>query len=459
MGKDVETELTPDAGSSSATAEVGASVKLAADSGASVPVDAPITSVTQVAAVTPSSASTPTTATTPTTPTTDAAALVDSPAPLVGATGPLSELAAEMAASIPDAPAESVPVFARVDTASGAYQALESKHRVLDSAVASPASNPVQENSNLEIAASNVLEFVAERRAAARRTGDASSRAESESIVNIAPSTQTTTSAVDTSNTAATTAVESPDRLSSIVLERHAAATGAAPDLNAVKDARAELFLKTEKLLHFRLAFAATGLVLCVGLASFGTSDLDFIQLALLAMAVLVYSTAAIVLLERKFIVTRHMMIYLNAILVASDILVVTGMVHETKGFDSDLYVLYLLPILLSSFTFGRRGITASSFFVSVSYVCLLLWENASLLPYIMVKHQTAGLAAAYSQQLWRRILARSALLVSVTFIWGRFCEYMSGLETTEHQSVARTAHCKQRPDKRNGKHRLPGKF
>jgi signal transduction histidine kinase len=388
LGNDVDTELEQESGSISAKAEVEA------DTNAPPPIQ---------------------------------------PEPLVSATGPISELAAEMAASILDSSVVSVPVFARVDTASGAYQALESKHRVLESAVASPVSNPVQENSNLEIAASNVLEFVAERRAAARRTGDASSRAESESILRLPSSIQTPTPIADTTLTSAAattaaTATESPDRLSSIVLERHSSASGSSPD-SAVKDARAELFLKTEKLLHFRLAFAATGLVLCVGLSSFGKSDLDFIQLALLTMAVLAYSTAAIVLLERKFIVTRHVMIYLNAILVASDILVVTGMVHETKGLDSDLYVLYLLPILLSSFTFGRRGITASSFFVSVSYVCLLLWENASLLPYIMVKHQTAGLAAAYSQQLWRRILARSALLVSVTFIWGRFCEYMSGLE------------------------------
>ncbi|MFX5550606.1 hypothetical protein ABTD75_18455, partial [Acinetobacter baumannii] len=91
-----------------------------------------------------------------------------------------------------------------------------------------------------------------------------------------------------------------------------------------------------------------------------------FIQLSLLTAAVLAYSTSAIVLLEQKLVASRRLMIVLNAILVASDIMVVTGLVHETKGLDSDLYVLYLLPILLSSFTFGRRGITAASLFVSI---------------------------------------------------------------------------------------------
>ena len=435
MGKDVETELNSDAGSNSAAAETeaGSTPSVANPSGVpdSVGVQ-PSSKVQGLTNVQPSTGPVSELASEM------AARLNSSPLPEATDSGSIESRvnaaananapalatpsgAANATASGPEPVSESVLGFARVDTTSGAYQALESQHRVLDTSASPPNFKNVQGNSNLEEAASNVLEFVAERRAAARRTGDANSREESESVVTIDTTIQPAVAAVET------TTAESPDRLSSIVLERHS--SGIAPDLNARKDARAELFLKTEKLLHFRLAFAATGLVLCVGLASFGKSDLDFIQLALLTMAVLAYSTAAILLLERKLIITRHMMIYLNAILVASDILVVTGLVHETKGLDSDLYVLYLLPILLSSFTFGRRGITASSFFVSVSYVCLLLWENASLLPYIMVKHQAAGLAAAYSQQLWRRILARSALLVSVTFIWGRFCEYMSGLE------------------------------
>jgi signal transduction histidine kinase len=194
-------------------------------------------------------------------------------------------------------------------------------------------------------------------------------------------------------------------------------------------DRKTELFLKTEKLLHFRLSFALAGLLLCVGLAFMAHSDLDFVQLGAIVFGVLVYSGCALLLLSRGIIHTPTLIPVLNSILIGCDVLTLTGLVHYTHGVESDLYVLYLLPILLSSYTFGRRGITGTSLFVSLSYVCLLLAENAPLLPYLLDQNAQAGLAAVYSQQLWRRILGRSALLVSVSFVWGRFCEYMTGLE------------------------------
>ena len=132
--------------------------------------------------------------------------------------------------------------------------------------------------------------------------------------------------------------------------------------------------------------------------------------------------------LKLRVVASDHKLAVLNAVLIGSDVLSLTGLVHYTRGVESDLYVLYLLPILLSSYTFGRWGITRAALFVSVSYVGLLMAENANLLPYLVDPHKNAGLAGAYSHQLWRRILGRSALLVSVAFIWGRFCEYMSGL-------------------------------
>jgi signal transduction histidine kinase len=308
-----------------------------------------------------------------------------------------------------------VPTFARVDLTAKGYTALESQHRVLDTATSAPQVVPVRD-ADLESVASNVLDFVAERRAAARLVSDGPGR-DSQTTLQLEPDQASKQNQSELPG-AATESVPPLERPPVGISE-----------LMARRDARDELKLKTERLLHFRLAFAATGLVLCVGFMSFGKTDLDFVQLTLFTAAVLFYSTAAILLLEQRFIVTLRMTVVLNAILIACDILVVTGLVHETKGLDSDLYVLYLLPILLSSFTFGRLGINAAALFVSISYVTLLLYENANLLPYLLIKKQAAGLAAAYSQQLWRRILARSALLVSVTFIWGRFCQYMSGLE------------------------------
>ncbi len=200
-------------------------------------------------------------------------------------------------------------------------------------------------------------------------------------------------------------------------------------DERVKSEKRAELLFKTEKLLHFRLSFAAAGLVLCIGVGFMARTDLDLPSLMSTTFGVVVYSAVALFILHRNIIHTPHLIPVMNALLISCDVLALTGLVHYTRGVESDLYVLYLLPILLSSFVFGRRGIMGTSFLVSISYVGLLLAENASLLPFILDPHNQQGLAQAYSQQLWRRILARSALLVSVTFIWGRFCEYMSGLE------------------------------
>ncbi|MBI2811198.1 MAG: GAF domain-containing protein [Candidatus Melainabacteria bacterium] len=190
-----------------------------------------------------------------------------------------------------------------------------------------------------------------------------------------------------------------------------------------------DLYLKTEKLLFFRLAFAAVGMFLSLGINLFTRTDFDYQPVIVITVAVLVVSGLALLgALKSRLAVTDPKLMILNAVLIGSDVLALTALVHFTRGVESDLYVLYLLPILLSSYTFGREGITRTAMFVSFSYVGLLLAENASLLPYLIEPDKTGGLAATYAQQLWRRILGRSTLLVSVAFIWGRFCEYMSGL-------------------------------
>ncbi len=189
-----------------------------------------------------------------------------------------------------------------------------------------------------------------------------------------------------------------------------------------------DLYLKTEKLLFFRLAFAAVGMFLSIGIGLYTRTDFDYQPVLILIISVLAYAGLALLALKVRLLSTDQQLAILNAVLIGSDVLALTGLVHFTRGVESDLYVLYLLPILLSSYTFGREGITRTALFVSLSYVGILLAENASLLPYLVDPDKTTGLAGAYSQQLWRRILGRSALLVSVAFIWGRFCEYMSGL-------------------------------
>jgi len=186
-----------------------------------------------------------------------------------------------------------------------------------------------------------------------------------------------------------------------------------------------ELYIKTEKLLFFRIAFAAVGLPMCMGVAWFERGDVDLTPILCVIGSVIAYSALSSILLKRHVITRDTSLSRLNALMIGSDVIALTALVHFTRGVESDLYVLYLLPILLSSYTFGRAGISTAALFVSVSYVCLLLIENVTFLPYLV---DQSGLAGAYSHQLWRRIFAKSALLVSVAFIWGRFCEYMSGV-------------------------------
>ncbi len=133
-------------------------------------------------------------------------------------------------------------------------------------------------------------------------------------------------------------------------------------------------------------------------------------------------------IVRQKLVVSRQNLSRLNCLLIGFDVICLTALVHYTRGVDSDLYVLYLLPILLSSYTSGRRGINATALFVSVSYVAMMLLEDTDVLPYVIDPMRHFGIGDAYVHQLWRRILAKSALLVSVSFIWARFCEYMSGL-------------------------------
>lgn len=193
------------------------------------------------------------------------------------------------------------------------------------------------------------------------------------------------------------------------------------------QDSLHDLYLKTEQLLFFRLAFAGVGIILAAGVQWFDRSE-DMVWTLRVILFVVAYSASGLVLLKQRLIVKEGSIRLLSAVLVGTDIISLTALVHATRGVESDLYVLYLLPILLSSYTFGRRGINGAALFVSICYVMLLLFENKTFLPYLVDPNSGTGLTSAYAQQLWRRILAKSALLVSVSFIWGRFCEYMSGV-------------------------------
>jgi signal transduction histidine kinase len=188
-----------------------------------------------------------------------------------------------------------------------------------------------------------------------------------------------------------------------------------------------ELLSKTEQLLYFRLAFAAVGAVLCMILWWFGHGLFDLSALGSSCGLVLGYTSSTLALALTKVISTKKQLTTANAILIVLDVLTLTLIVHLTFGVESDLYVLYLLPILLSSYTFGKKGTYLTALLVSVSYVGLLIVENVNSLVYL-IPNADVTMANAYASKFWTRIFGRSVLLVSVSFIWARFVSYMSGL-------------------------------
>jgi len=186
-----------------------------------------------------------------------------------------------------------------------------------------------------------------------------------------------------------------------------------------------ELLAKTEQLIYLRFAIAGAGFVIYACLALIGSYAFDTFWTGLVIGLVIFYGALALVLIRILKVNKRKHLNLSNAVLTCLDIVCLTLLVCFTMGLESDLYVLYLLPILLSSYTFGKKGTYLTALGVSVSYVGLLLVENAGSLSYLFPSGDNL-MESAYVSKLWGRILGRSLLLVSVSFIWARFCGYMS---------------------------------
>ncbi|HMO23423.1 MAG TPA: hypothetical protein PKC98_20870, partial [Candidatus Melainabacteria bacterium] len=188
-----------------------------------------------------------------------------------------------------------------------------------------------------------------------------------------------------------------------------------------------DLFTKTEQLIYLRFAFAAVGLVITLAFAFFNIAAFEFLPIGSTIAFIIFYTAMAFVTIVLRRRSERNYLRRINLFLIVLDVISLTTLVHFTGGLESDLYVLYLLPILLSSYTTGRRGTYIAATFVSLSYVASVILENAETIPYLM-SAQSGTLSSAYVSKLWAKILGRSILLVTVSFIWARFCGYMSGL-------------------------------
>jgi signal transduction histidine kinase len=187
-----------------------------------------------------------------------------------------------------------------------------------------------------------------------------------------------------------------------------------------------ELLIKSIHLVYFRMGFALVSLVVSAvlgWLAGIGEQPVAIFYVAALVVS---YTSVSLLVARRLKPQQTRGLHWFNAVLIGMDIVALSVLVHLTRGIESDLYFLYLLPTVLASHTFGRRGIFVTAFGASLAYGITLLAENCSFLPYLVGSDMRETLTVAYSRRLWAHIVTRSAMLVGVSFIWALFCEHMS---------------------------------
>ncbi len=189
-----------------------------------------------------------------------------------------------------------------------------------------------------------------------------------------------------------------------------------------------DLLLKSRHLTYFRLAFALIVLVFSVIFQRIGAQDLNPVGLLSAAIVVFVFNLIGLSLLSSKKSLSLTGVDILNAVLIAADIGALSYVVHFTQGVESDLFFLYLLPILLASYVYQKEGIFITAFAASGAYLVTVVLENASFIPYLSERGDNSGLTAAYAQRLWVQVGSRSAILFLVSMIWAAFCYRMSGV-------------------------------
>lgn len=193
----------------------------------------------------------------------------------------------------------------------------------------------------------------------------------------------------------------------------------------------ADLLVKSRHLTYFRLAFASITLIFALFVQHFAAQELDPVGLVASGFAVLSCNLLALNVFISKNAMPRRVLKFMNAFLVAVDIGALSYVVHFTQGVQSDLFFLYLLPILLASNVFEKFGTYLTALVASMAYLATVLAENSSFIPYLMGNTAAAsgsGLTTAYAQRLWLQVASRSATLFIVSMIWAAFCQRMSSV-------------------------------
>jgi signal transduction histidine kinase len=187
-----------------------------------------------------------------------------------------------------------------------------------------------------------------------------------------------------------------------------------------------ELLIKSTHLIYFRMGFALVSLVVSAVVGWLAGTQEQPVGVFYIAGGVVVYTSLALLVVKNGLAQRDGALKIVDGCLLGLDIIALSALVQCTHGVESDLYFLYLLPIVLASHTFGRRGILVTAFSACLAYAVVLGWEGFSLLPFLLGDNTNAGLKAAYSRRLWERIFTHIAMLAGVSFVWALFCEYMS---------------------------------
>lgn len=196
-----------------------------------------------------------------------------------------------------------------------------------------------------------------------------------------------------------------------------------------------ELIIKSCHLTYFRMAFAGVILLFSFFVQRFGPTDVDPVGLVASSLTVLTFNILAFFLFNSRTTPSHWTVDALNSTLIAVDITALSCVVHYTRGLESDLFFLYLLPILLASNVFSRRGIFITAVLASSAYVATVVYENASFLKY-MLGDNSSGLTGAYSHRLFMQILSRSLILFLVSLIWAAFCHRMAKIVLDSNQRL-----------------------
>lgn len=225
-----------------------------------------------------------------------------------------------------------------------------------------------------------------------------------------------------------------PSRAERLIVRSQRRAKRAEDLLQSIGDLKA----KSRHLTYFRIAFSLTVITFALLLSIMQVSDSDPSGFLASGLSVFIINLLALFVLGTRLNISKFFLDATNAILLAADIAALSYAVHVSQGLQSDLFFLYLLPILLASIVYERLGTFLTAFLASGAYAITVMTENMSFIPFLGGwQSPESGLTAAYAQGLWAQLGSRSAVLFFVSLIWAGFCHRMSMMVQENNMRLA----------------------